>query len=575
MPWVFLFLLIFLTSTSRAGAKTASYVSGIAQINSQTGMKGFAGNQGTAFLVDAERGLLVTNLHNLYACAYVFGIKNYWQIPKGALVGKHCAAENFELHFQLAEPEVTTRGIDIVAHGSTAPGAAYEDWALIKINCEECRSIPALELAEREARPGEKVTVLGYPMNPRVGRPVVRGTELRRRRGVVKSEKKTLKLWESLYRSLELLPEQFMELRRLLNDQYIHDRQMYMKIATAAGYSGSPILNSEDKVVGILWGSLSIWNGKYGAHPRKTLMDGTRPNKPANGLVSGFRLSWLKGFLKNFKRREHVTSATNNSRASIEKHLDYTEYCMALVENSVKEWMDPEYEIYLDLLTVNPGPVSGGSAGTTTMRLSGPASLTTACHEAFHVFNTSGWQKKLIAQKQASNGRTTPLWEAAPQIMAVLGAKECHIGKEGRKPWAYDHCQALHWKDLPSLKETATMERGHYEKILADLHYWDSILMLPEETLSKPSAYYSSIPLGYTLYHALDICGQENLIGVFLKTFAEESWSESKSFDSIKAFTPALVANIKKYLPEGCTRQVEEQAQALGLLESAGAKSPL
>jgi S1-C subfamily serine protease len=292
-----------LLTTLSAHADSPYAAIGIISSMIQNSPSSSGGSGGTGFLVNAQKGLVLTNLHNLATCAQALGIGG--ELGAGVLVGKYCRPENFSIEFPLAKGKPKALGIEILDHGSIAfnDSDPYQDWALLRIQClGDCREIQPLSLAANASRPGDAVKIVGFPSNLSVGNIVDKNSNVRLASGHIANERDVIKIWQEIYRELALPADQYQQLLDLAKKEFFSNSLMlYHDALVSSGYSGSPILNASGDVVGIVWGAIGIWNGPWEKYPDSIMMDARDPQKKANQLAAGNHIfRWLAAKLQQY-----------------------------------------------------------------------------------------------------------------------------------------------------------------------------------------------------------------------------------------------------------------------------------
>jgi hypothetical protein len=264
------------------------------------------------------------------------------------------------------------------------------------------------------------------------------------------------------------------------------------------------------------------------------------------------------------KERPHIQRFIADSNIVTDElkaqYLDRIEDCLNQIEIAAKAVISPDIE---NVEIVDPeSPVAGGSASDKTITIGGKPDHATACHEAFHVF-----QHRVHWGIPTGTNGNKRLMESIPQIMAVLGTRDCLIGREGRGLLAYDHCQPIAWEDLPTLRQTAMRERELYISLKrADLSYFDFLTRLPESILNQPSAYYESIPLDAVLFQHLTVCDPALLIRALIDTSGHLP-EQCDAYNSIKDYAAEFLSKIEKHSGTTCANLVYSGWTELGAIK--------
>lgn len=285
--------------------------------------------------------------------------------------------------------------------------------------------------------------------------------------------------------------------------------------------------------------------------------------------------------------RPHIGKiAIVGSNANEERYLDYVESCLAKIHENTDDRIKSKLSFFIDQLNVFPdSPFAGGSADFNSISIGGLPDKSVACHESFHVFVEQAIKAGVALRKFKSHEKLiSPLYEAVPQLMGVLGGEDCHLGKEGRFEFGVNHCEPIRWQDLPSLRETTKKEIGFLKNRGLPTDYWDEILAnTSEKVLNRPSAYYSSIPLGYAIYNGFDTCGSDILLKVLISAFLKESSGSTSlercvdgedvspgmkcgSFDSILYFSKSYLRELRETAAPQCVEVIKKNMEIVGLL---------
>ena len=216
------------------------------------------GNVGTGILVSHE-GYFLTNFHNIVGC---FRAEN--ENPRrqpASLVGRPCRAKvtidfvNAKVPIQIHEFTIVNLGsigIDLDQH-------LYRDWAVLKISHPKLRQIPLPKIADQNENDGD-IRILGFPAQP-VGSVVKVGTDMRLTAGRLVDYQKTMANWVKIYSALALNVTQFQDLLLTVKRNFFRDNEsLFHNAPIFPGYSGGPIFNGKDEMIGITWGSLTVWN---------------------------------------------------------------------------------------------------------------------------------------------------------------------------------------------------------------------------------------------------------------------------------------------------------------------------
>ncbi len=248
------------------------------------------GNVGTGILLNHE-GLFLTNFHNIIGC---FRAEN--QNPRknpNFMMGRVCRAKS-TIEFVNAGFAMKVKEFKVVNLGSIGIDQnqqLYRDWALLKISHPRLKEVPLPKIAEQNENIGE-IRILGFPAQP-VGQVVQTGKELRMTAGRLLDYRRTMNNWVKIYSELALNISQFQDLLLTVKRNFFTDNEsLFHNAPVFPGYSGGPIFNEREEMIGITWGSLTLWNEEYGPLPQEKLgLDFRRPEKLSNQMATGLRNS--------------------------------------------------------------------------------------------------------------------------------------------------------------------------------------------------------------------------------------------------------------------------------------------
>lgn len=277
---------------------------------------------------------------------------------------------------------------------------------------------------------------------------------------------------------------------------------------------------------------------------------------------------------------DSVDAAPGFTIAQIAEWREQVEHCLRFANKSLPASVRP-VQWRLKLRLSNPeAVVPGGSAGLDEIHFSGLPEQTTACHEVFHVVwarlstsRASGGFQLMKPRPFTSDGKTTELFESAPQLFAVLASEECLLGgPRTPAPFQYDHCAPVRRAELPSAYERYLSMRdfvagngdptgslAHFERVLASA------------SKNRPSAYDASRPAGSALKTAATRCGKEFLAAQLVEALIAESHAAGPgrpSFDDTDQLARALYGRIERAdISRGnaCARALREALARAGI----------
>lgn len=253
------------------------------------------GGPGTGVLIRAS-GLILTNIHVIVACLDALGESDPWH-PSQAVVGKSCPPSSLKISFPMAPGQPSIKGAKIVAVGKpmiAGPDALLADWILLSVNPDKVRSVSPVRLSSREISPGEPIRIAGFPSSP-VGKLVPGSENMFETAGLAESADEVESIWKGIYSSLSLTSDQFAHLFAFVRDNLFGSKDVFFHDALViSGYSGSAVFDSTGDMVGLVFGNASTWVYDYGDYPDEFLgLDPSRPDKPANRMSTGIRLSTI------------------------------------------------------------------------------------------------------------------------------------------------------------------------------------------------------------------------------------------------------------------------------------------
>lgn len=261
------------------------------------------GSEGSAFLIDAQKGLVLTALHNLHICANQLKIRG--SLKNNVLVGKVCPGQSLRLSFPLTKSWSATSGIKILAHGNLDENdsAAYQDWALLQLNCDWCKKITPFVLARELPKVGDPISLVGFPSDTSVGEKIHAPAGLRVSKGIVEDKNQVEAEWNLLYTSLGTKKTDLQSLKDSASRNFFNwDLQIYHTAPIIGGYSGGPMLNENMEVVGINWGAAIIWHDKIGGFPNALKFDYKDHSKLSNHMAAAHEVvSWLPELLHSIE----------------------------------------------------------------------------------------------------------------------------------------------------------------------------------------------------------------------------------------------------------------------------------
>lgn len=285
---------------------------------------------GTGILL-FKPGYFLTSLHNITYCFQ--GGKNPAARYSQRLIGQSCR-KNVLIEFPQASTKVVIHEFKIVDLGNlqlTNQNAPYRDWVLLKLEHPALANFryPQIFLSGISMEYGP-IRVLGFPQVPAGERvlPLVASGQrhlayahdfstpsyidfgaaanlssegsidhigLRQTQGFLRSKSATVNLWKRLYGELGLSSERLTWLFNMVSQNFFKDSSnLFYHAAVATGYSGGPIFDSKNRLIGINWGSLAVWSENFGPMPNHVIgLDPQSPKKHSNGLAAGQNLKMI------------------------------------------------------------------------------------------------------------------------------------------------------------------------------------------------------------------------------------------------------------------------------------------
>ncbi len=288
----FLFVILNATFSYSADLAQSQYAT-VAKILA-TPVKGLSapGGIGTGVLIEKTQGFVLTNIHVIVTCFDALGETNPWH-PSNAVIGKTCPQTTLEIIFPNADGLTSTGTAKILAIGNPAHAGAnslLNDWVILQIDPTIVKNIPALKAFSRELIPGESIHFTGFPAAP-VGEKLANTPGFYSSAGQILSSSYASEISKSIYESLNLSAANFNSLRDFtLNNLFNNTSVFFHDALIIGGYSGSPVFDQSDIMVGIVFGNASAWDYNFGEYPAALGADASNPSKPANKLSAGVLL---------------------------------------------------------------------------------------------------------------------------------------------------------------------------------------------------------------------------------------------------------------------------------------------
>ncbi len=247
-------------------------------------------------------GYFLTSLHNLSYCLKKLQAKQGKGVA--SFVGQKCT-DQVKVTFPFAGDRFTAHEFTIAALGSLSLSGedSYQDWALLKLNNSflNLLSLPEVFLGPEGLDKGV-VRIYGFPLRKAIPEAL---PELHQITGHLRTGQQTETLWKRLYEQSGLNVEKVDWLFRRVSKNFLSSSShIFYHSSLSQGYSGGPIFDKKNRLIGINWGSLALWSQSFGPMPKSILgLDPANPKRESNGLAAG---QSLRAILESVRRRPRL-----------------------------------------------------------------------------------------------------------------------------------------------------------------------------------------------------------------------------------------------------------------------------
>jgi hypothetical protein len=268
------------------------------------GSGGVEGGTAAGIILDAQKGLFLTALHNIFICLKHLGAQDD-EIGEGEFNNKICGPDILSVTFQTSHGPCQVRGAEILRHGHfplKKGSGGFEDWAVLHLDSKCLEELDAPQIAKGEAANGEPASIFGFPITP-VGVLINSEFQLYRSQGRFEDSAAAQSVWISIYQKL-LATKQLSFLFAIAKERYFdaHASIAFHSAPIQSGYSGGPVFNDSGDLMGIISGSAGIWNSDDGPLPKEVQFDPYDPSKPSNSLGTYVRIQSVIDSLSSGER---------------------------------------------------------------------------------------------------------------------------------------------------------------------------------------------------------------------------------------------------------------------------------